>query len=219
MCCHATFTICAPLKQLKGYSMNTVLSHLISALLLFTISASAQRQSAENEGDRLVQPAYKQWRTYTGPDKDFTIDFPVKPKRDEYRSKRSTGEAGPLVRRYSAQTATLLFIVGFQDAGYKPDSPFANSISPDFERKLKEKYKETGWKIVGIQRLSNSIAEVEEWERISTPSGYAHVISRTIVRNGQVYDLQCRSTFIGQEVDRNVCRRFFKSFRVIGPPQ
>jgi hypothetical protein len=182
-------------------------------------SASAQRQSTGNKGIRSVRPVDQQWRTYTGPDKDFIVDFPVEPKRDEYRSKRSTGEAGPLVRRYSAQTDSLLFIVSFQDTGYKPDTQFANRISPDFERKLKEKYKEAGWKIIRIKRLSNSIAEVEEWERISNPTGYAHTIARTIVRNGQVYDLQCRSTFIGQEVDRNVCHRFFKSFRVLGPPQ
>lgn len=216
---HATFTICALLKHLKGHSTNRTSSYLILTLLMFASSTSAQRQSAEGKQVKSIRPADNQWRTYTGPDKDFTIDLPAEPTGDEFRSKLSTGETGALIRRYSAVTDTLMFVVSFRDTGYKPGSPFADRLSSDFERKVKESYKEAGWKVVSIKRLSNSVAEVEEWDRISKPSGYAHVIGRTIVRNGQVYDLQCRSTFFRQEVDRDICRRFFDSFRIIGPPQ
>lgn len=216
---HTTFTIRSLLNPLKGIPANRILGSLILALTLFTSYSPAQRQAPEGKWDRTVRLTGEKWRTYTGPDKDFTIDFPVEPKRDEYRGKFSTDETGPLISKYTALTDTLMFIISFQDTGYKPNSPFANRISPDFERKVKERYREAGWKIVRIRRLSASVAEVEEWERMSRPSGYAHVIFRTIVRNGQVYDLQCRSMFIGRKVDRDVCRRFLNSFHIVGPPQ
>jgi hypothetical protein len=166
-----------------------------------------------------AQSATDLWITLIGPDKDFKVDFPAEPKFDEFRGKATMGKAGPLIRRYYAFTDTLLLVISFQDLDYKPNNPFANSIAPTYEQKIKEAAKRGRWKIISIQRLSNSIAELESWDRSVKPEGYVHTISHTVVRNGQAYDLQCRSTFIGHEVDRAVCRRFFNSFRVIGPPQ
>lgn len=160
-----------------------------------------------------------QWGTLTGPDRDFKVEFPVEPKRDEFRGKSSLGKAGPLIRRYSASTDTLMLVISFQDLNYEPNSPFADSVASTYERKIKEAARRDGWKIIRIQRLSNSVVETEAWERSRAPSGYVHSISRTVIRNGQAYDLQCRSMFIGRELDRTVCRHFFNSFHVIGPPQ
>ncbi len=171
------------------------------------------------EGTTPAQPADYQWTTLTSPDKDFTIDFPVEPKRDEFRNKRNMGEVGRLVRWYRAYTDKLMFVIGFEDLNYAPNSPFADSVAPAYEQKIRDAARERGWKLIRMQRLSNSVAELEAWERSIKPTGYVHTISRTIVRNGHAYDLQCRSTFIGQVVDRNVCRHFFNSFRILGPPQ
>ena len=171
------------------------------------------------DGSKSARTATDQWGTLTGPDKDFTVDFPVEPKRDEFRGKSSLGKAGPLIRRYSASTDTLMLVISFQDLDYEPNSPFADSVDSTYERKIKEAARRDGWKIIRIQRLSNSVVETEAWERSRAPSGYVHSISRTVIRNGQAYDLQCRSMFIGRELDRTVCRRFFSSFQVIGPPQ
>ncbi len=173
----------------------------------------------KSEVSKLARAAADQWGTLTGPDRDFTIDFPVEPKRDEFRGKHSMGKAGSLIRKYSAFTDTLMLVISFQDLDYPPSSPFADSVASTYERKMKEAARREGWKIVKIQRLSSSVAETEAWERSRAPEGYAHSISRTVVRNGRAYDLQCRSMFIGREVDRSVCRRFFNSFHVIGPPQ
>lgn len=166
-----------------------------------------------------TRPADAQWGTLTGPDRDFTVDFPVEPKRDEFRVKPSMGKAGRLIRRYSVFTDTLMLVISFQDLDYAPNSPFADSVASTYEQKMKEASRREGWKSIKIQRLSKSVAETEAWERSRAPEGYAHSISRTVVRNGQAYDLQCRSMFIGREVDRSVCRRFLNSFHVIGPPQ
>jgi hypothetical protein len=160
-----------------------------------------------------------QWRTLVGPDRDFTVNYPIEPKRDEFRGKSSIGKAGPLIRRYSVLTDSLLLVLSFQDLDYPPNSPFADRVASTYEQKMKEAARKDGWKIVRIKRLSKSIAETEAWERSRTPDGYVHSISRTVVRNGQVYDLQCRSMFIDKELDRAICNRFINSFRIIGPPQ
>lgn len=160
-----------------------------------------------------------QWITIVGPDGDFTVDYPAEPKRDEYRGKSGIGKAGPLIRRYSLLTDSLMLVLGFQDLDYPPNSQFADSVAPTYEQKVRVAARRAGWKLVRIRRLSKSIAETEAWERSRAPDGYVHSISRTIVRNGQVYDLQCRSMFIDTEVDRAICDRFLTSFRILGPPQ
>jgi hypothetical protein len=160
-----------------------------------------------------------QWRTLVGPDRDFTVDYPIEPKRDEFRGKSNIGNVGPLIRRYSVLTDSLMLVLGFQDLDYPPNSPFADRVAPTYEKKIREAARRDGWKLIRIRRLSRSIAETEAWERSRAPDGYVHSISRTVVRNGQVYDLQCRSMFLDMEVDRAVCDRFLNSFRIIGPPQ
>lgn len=170
-------------------------------------------------GSNLSRPAKDEWGTLTGPDRDFTIDFPVEPKRDEFRAPPSIGKTGRLVRRYRAYTDEAMLVITFEDLNYPANSPFADSVAPTYEQKIRKAARQSGWKIIRIQRLSNSVAETEAWERLDKPAGYVHTISRTVVRNGQAYDLQCRSMFIGQEVDKPSCQRFLNSFRIIGLPQ
>lgn len=171
------------------------------------------------EGSNLSRPAKGEWGTLTGPDRDFTIDFPVEPKRDEFRAPPSIGKTGRLVRRYRAYTDEAMLVITFEDLDYPANSPFADSVAPTYEQKIRKAARQSGWKIIRIQRLSNSVAETEAWELLDKPAGYVHTISRTVVRNGQAYDLQCRSMFIGQEVDKPFCQRFLNSFRIIGLPQ
>lgn len=171
------------------------------------------------ETSKSSRPVKDDWGTLTNPGRDFTIDFPVEPKRDEFRADPSMGKAGRLMRRYHAYTDKAMLVISFADLDYPANSPFANSVASTFEQKIKKTVKRSGWKIIRIQRLSNSVAETEVWERSVKPTGYVHTISHIVVRNGQVYDLQCRSMFIRMKVDKAVCRRFFNSFHVIGPPQ
>jgi hypothetical protein len=164
-----------------------------------------------------TQPITEQWGTLTGPDSDFQIDFPIEPKHEEFFNNASGIRA--VARRYYAHTDTLMLSIGFQDLGYPPNSQLANTLPMTYERKVMDAAKRVGWKVVRVHRLSNSAAEVEEWERMDGSEDYAHSISRTVVRNGQVYDLNCRSLFAKQKVDTHVCLRFFNSFRIIGPPR
>lgn len=168
---------------------------------------------------KLSQPAKDEWGTLTGPDRDFTIDFPVEPERDEFRAEPSTGKAGRLVRRYRAYVGKTVLVITFEDLDYPANSPFADSVASTYEQRIRKAAKQNGWKIIRIQRPSNSAAETEAWEQLDKPAGYVHVISRIVVRNGQAYDLQCRSMLLDREVNRATCRRFIDSFRIIGPPQ
>jgi hypothetical protein len=163
--------------------------------------------------------ATKGWVPLDSPDKDFTVEFPVGPKIEERHREYGSGEVETPVRKFYVFTDTLMLSVSFQDLGYTPNSPFSDTLAPTFERKLKDIAGRNGWKIVKIRRLSSSTAEVEAWQRSDTPVGYAHVLSRSIVRNGRVYDLQCRSSLVGQEVDRGICHRFLNSFHIIGAPR
>lgn len=160
-----------------------------------------------------------QWRTVTGPDKDFTVDFPAQPERDEFRGNPIMGKAGRLTRRYFAFKGTMALFISFQDLDYAPNTPFADRVSPSYERKIREVARRDGWKIIRIRRLSDSVVETEAWTRSADRAGYVHTISRLVVRSGQAYELECSSVPTGREVDRAVCRRFFDSFRIIGPPQ
>lgn len=177
-----------------------------------------------NEFEKSEAPAVEgviteQWGTLTGLDGDFRIDFPTEPKRSDFRNKSSAGKATTLVRRYSMLADKLMLVLSFQDLGYAPNSLFSDSIATTYERKVREAAKRDGWRIVEIRRLSNSVVETEAWERSHAPNGYVHSISHTVIRNGRLYDLHCRSMFLGQEVDKTACRRFFNSFQVIGPPR
>ncbi len=129
------------------------------------------------------------------------------------------GKAGRITRRYRVYTDKEMLAISFGDLDHLANTPFDNSIAPAYERKIRKAAAHNGWKIIRIQRLSKSVAETEVWEQSFKPVGYVHSIARNVVRNGQLYDLQCRATFIGEEVDRAVCRRFFNSFHIIGPPQ
>lgn len=171
------------------------------------------------ESSRAAQLEAAPWETLAGPKGDFKIDFPIKPKYEEFSDGNSTGRVSSVARRYYARTDTLMLSVSYQDLGYAPGSRVVNVLPSTYERKVRESAKKAGWRVIGIRRLSDSVAEVEEWERPGGVEGYVHSISRTTVHNGHVYDLNCASLFTGQEVDRSVCRRFFNSFRLISSPR
>lgn len=167
------------------------------------------------KASKASSPPSEQWKTFSGPDTDFIVDFPAEPKRYEFRGKPDSAAMGTLVRRYYTFTDTLMLAVSFQELGYEHNSPLSNILSPNFEKKLRVAAEKGGWKLVEIRKLSNSTAEVEAWQPLRMPEGYVHIISRSIVRNGRAYDLQCRSLFIEQEVDRTMCLRFFSSFHTM----
>jgi hypothetical protein len=84
---------------------------------------------------KLSRPASDEWGTLTGPDRDFKIDFPVEPKRDEFRGTPSMGKAGRLVRRYRVHTDEVMLVISFEDLAYPANSPFADILAQPTSRK------------------------------------------------------------------------------------
>jgi len=154
------------------------------------------------------------WYTFTGPDGDFTLAFPRKPKRVE-------DVQGPVtvLRRYASSTEDTYFEISIQDTGGSPDSPEANELSHKYEQNMARQLAEDGTKIVQIRRLSKGSFEMELWFPALSPGEYQHGLRRGVIHKGRQYHYGCNSLTIGKEVNKDLCRRFLNSFRIIGPPQ
>lgn len=190
----------------------------IMVLLLVITVADAQQRSPRRSGAQNKIPVAKSqnldWYTFSGPDKDFILDFPTKPTRAE-------DVQGPvtILRRYVSTTNTTYFEISIQDYGGAPDSPEANSYGPKFEQNLSQMLSEDGFRIVQIRRTTKNTYEIEAWTPSLTPGKYLHSLARGVLQKGRQYRMTCSGLIIGGEVDRRVCRRFFNSFRIVGVPQ
>lgn len=206
-------------ERARGRALGAVLSGTYFAVSLFLPpSGRAQQQSSSRKVRRPTSTTTKvpggKWYTFRGPDNDFTLDFPSGPKRVE-------DVQGPVtvLRRYALTFENIYFEVSIQDTGGAPGSPEANELSPKYEQNMAELLAEDGTKIVQIRRLSKGSYEMELWFPSLDKDGYHHGLRRGAIRNGRQYHYGCNSLIIGREVNRDVCRRFFNSFRIIGRPQ
>lgn len=156
-----------------------------------------------------------QWYTLTGPDKDFTIDFPAKPRREN-----DVIGYGLLTRSYSLADDSALLQVMFNDTGVAPNSREANEFVEDFALRRMRQAKEERVGVVHARLLSKNVFEIEEWiPSKKNPNQNFHGIGRMVLRNGQLYTLLCSALVSGQQVNAQTCRRFLNSFRIIGAPQ
>lgn len=189
-----------------------------AVLFLLPTSEHAQQQNSSRKARHPTSITTKvpgaKWYTFRGPDNDFTLDFPSRPKRVE-------DVQGPVtvVRRYALTFENIYFEVSIQDTGGAPGSSEANELSPNYEQNMARLLGEDGTKIVQIRRLSKGSYEMELWFPSLHKDGYHHGLRRGAIRNGRQYHYGCNSIIIGREVNRGVCHRFFNSFRIIGRPQ
>lgn len=195
----------------RSFSLVMLMTALI--LCAFTVNSQQRRQAQNRSQSKQVtaKTADTQWYTFRGPDNDFTINFPNKPSRAE-------DVQGPvtILRRYVSATDTTYFEISIQDYGGAPDSPEANSYESKFEQNLSQMLSEKGIRIVQIKRTARNVYEMEAWAPSDTSEKHLHHLARGMVRKGRQYVMSCNSLTVGQELDRNVCRRFFNSFHIIG---
>lgn len=190
---------------------------LLIGLLSLTAVVQGQHRGQYQHRSRskasTPKPVNTDWYTFRGPDKDFILDFPIKPKRVE-------DVQGPvtILRQYAVTTNTMYFEISIQDFGGAPGSPEANELSPKFEQTMSEMLGEDGIKIVQLRRMTKGSYEMEMWSPALTSGDYLHPFQRGILRNGRNYAMRCGSLIIGQETDKAGCHRFFNSFRIIGIP-
>ena len=185
------------------------------AIFAFALTTYPQRrqqfQNRSRQKSTSIKTSGAKWYTFTGPDNDFTIDFPTRPRRAE-------DVQGPvtILRRYVSTTGTTYFEISLQDFGGIPDSLEANSYNSKFEQNLSQMLNEKGVRIVQIRRTAKNVYEMEAWSPSGISNGYLHNLARGMIRKGRQYVMNCNSLILGQEVDRNVCRRFFNSFHIVG---
>lgn len=191
---------------------------LIAAALSSTQIARPQQRTRPQHSPRTKSVASKlkdsEWRSFRGPDNDFTLEFPSEPKRVEDVQGSVT-----VLRRYALTTQSAYFEISIQDTGGVPNSSYANEFSPDFEQTTSRMMGEDGIKIVQLRRTTKGSYEMEVLSPTLDRKDYLHGLRRGLIRNGRIYSMACDSLIVGREVDRNICRRFFNSFRIVGLPQ
>src|SRR5947209_3507772 len=181
----------------------------IGFLMLLTSAghpAAAQRRRAHR---RNVQPVADRWYTFTGPDRDFTLDFPRAPKREQDDQGTVT-----LIRNYALNTEDgMRFSVNFQDIGGDPQSSQDNEFAPDNEELIAAAARKDGRRVVQIHRLAKNVVEMELWQTVEETKADINYLERDVLRRGRVYTLGCASLVDGRKVDKSICRRFFNSLR------
>lgn len=149
-----------------------------------------------------------EWYTFTSPDKDFTLMFPIKPERGE-------GGKGDLtlITEFGANTSDVHFSINYQDLDIAADDPFFNEFGPNYERLTARRMQQDGYKVVSSQRVARNISDEEKWQPTGNPEQYLNSMARSIIRNGRLYHLGCSSRWYNQEVNKSLCQQFFNSFR------
>jgi hypothetical protein len=169
--------------------------------------AAQRHQAAPPDGQR----AANQWYTFTSPDKDFTLGFPLKPQRE-------LEEQGPvtLIRTYGLNTRDgMRFSVNFQDVGGDPRSRQSNEFAPDHEEVVASAARRDGRRMIQIHRLAKNIIEMEYQLTVEETNADINYMERTILRRARVYSLGCGSVVDAREVDKSICRKFFNSMRFL----
>jgi hypothetical protein len=149
------------------------------------------------------------WYAFTGPDGDFTLRFPSKPERE-----RDSEGLVSTIRRYTSTTDAYYFGIDYEDVG-----PASSVLKPDYEETISALLRERGNKVVSVRRLSKNSSQMELWSPTRTLGKFMHRIDRITASHGRMYTTYCGSRFEGREVDKEVCRRFFDTFRVTGVPR
>lgn len=150
------------------------------------------------------------WYTLTNTEGRFKIDFPAKPEEKETA-------AGPL---FTASTQNIAFFANYAHINpnpFHPDDALAlqGDISPTFpERQIKG---EGGNRFIQGSRIKKGIAEAEYW--MIEGQEKKHVFRRYIIGNHSLTQLVCANKTSNETVDKNLCTKFFDSFRFTVKPQ
>lgn len=196
---------------LCGFVTSLVFTAVASPPTFLPFAGHATAAQRHRPTRRSTRPAASQWYTFTSPDEDFTLDFPLKPKRERE-------DQGPitLIRTYGLNTKDgMRFSVNFQDVGGDPQSWRSNEFSPNHEEEVAAAARSDGRRMVQIHRLAKNIIEMEYRLTLAETSTDINYLERTILRRGRVYSLACGLVIDGGEVDKSICRKFFNSMRFL----
>lgn len=166
----------------------------------------AQKRTAVGEHGAT---ASRDWQTFTGPDREFTLNFPG-------RLSRAADDRGPVtaIRSYELTTRDGMdFVINFQDTDVGPSSREYGEWGVGFEAALADSMCGQGQRVVSRRRLAGNIVEDEAWKTVQETGAELKYLSRHVLRRGRTHLLTRLSLVDGREMDRPVCRRFFSSLR------
>lgn len=191
-------------------SGKTVLLVIYTLLVIAPLNwpTIAQRRGSSRESNKSATPLG--WYVFKGPDGDFSLAFPAKPQPLE------SDVEGPVtaIRHYHLSTkGGKYFSVNIQDMGGDPLSRDANEFDQNDESKVAVAARERGERVVQVHRLAKNVIEMEVWQPVKDTPNKLHRLDHAILRRGRMYTLGCGSLIDNKEVDRAVCRKFFKSIR------
>lgn len=151
------------------------------------------------------------WYVFVSPDREFTLSFPTKPRREPNGQGLIT-----IIRSYALNTENgMRFSINMQDIGGNPDARLNNEWDPDQDPLVAAAARQNGERVVQIHRLSKNIVEFELWQTVQQNGANINYLRRNILRRGRVYSLGCGSVIDNRQVDKSICRRFFNSMRFI----
>lgn len=180
----------------------------IGFVLVFLQATQVIAQKRRKSRQRAASAATARY-VFTSPDHDFTLTFPRKPNREADEEGVVT-----LIRKYAVDTEKgMRFDVNFQDVGGDPRAPQNNEWASYLEQMATDAARRRGERVVQIHRIGKNIVEMEIWQTVPENGANQNYLDRSILRQGRVYTLGCGSLINDKEVDRTLCRRFFKSMR------
>lgn len=121
---------------------------LVTLLFITTVTAQSQRAHPTTSAPR--------WYTFTSPDKDFTVEFPERPLRED-----DTEAASGTKRNYAFDTLTESYLLSFIDTDFEPLSREANRLSLTFRQSQIDHARECGWTIVRSAMLRQNVYQEE----------------------------------------------------------
>lgn len=181
----------------------------------YPIPTPAQRHLAgqEKTGPASSRRRADDWLTFRGPDGDFTLKFPQKPKLQEVAQGPAT-----LIRSYAVTTQDgINFSINFHDIGGDPRSRENNEWSRELEEIMAAADRNQNIKVIQTHRLAKNVIEAEVLQALAESGSNINYLRRSILRRARVYTLACGPVINNKKVDRPLCERFFNSIRFTTP--
>lgn len=200
--------------------MTAKLFRFLILSLVLVNGTAAQSDGGKAQAPRVLHSTKQttssdRWYVFNAPDRDFVVEFPVKPRREP-----DDEAPGGTMRSYALYTASMSFMLSYVDVQYEPTSREGNQLPLNFRQSMLEHARERGWTVVRSELLRKNVYEQETWSPTkANPNLRLHYVERNIIRYGRQYILTCSSLIPERKVDLEACRRFIDSFRVLREPQ
>jgi len=197
------------------YARSHWRSLILATLLIFLgIAYSIVSAQRRHVGPNDSKADSWHWQVFRGPDGDFTLAFPGKPKAQ-------SASPGPVteIRSFDLTTAEgMNFSINFHDIGGDPRSSQNNEWGADLEKALSDADRSQGFHVVQVHRLAKNLVQSEIWQDVPESNSRINYLRRSIIRRGRIYTLACGWVVNEKTVNKATCSRFFGSMHFITKP-